>query len=50
MNWGYGNAVPPEPAIILDLRGVKKISEFDSELGSRKKVSKRKRPGVCYVS
>lgn len=32
-NWGYGNALPPEDALVLDLTQLKTISNFDKELG-----------------
>ncbi|MFZ3031544.1 MAG: FAD-binding oxidoreductase [Candidatus Moraniibacteriota bacterium] len=32
-NWGYGNALPPEEAVVLDLSQMKKISGFDPVLG-----------------
>ncbi len=32
-NWWYGNALPPEDAVVLDLGALKKISGFDETLG-----------------
>ncbi|MDD2766171.1 MAG: FAD-binding oxidoreductase [Candidatus Moranbacteria bacterium] len=32
-NWGYGNSLPPEQAVVIDLSLMKEISNFDPVLG-----------------
>ncbi|MBX2798296.1 MAG: FAD-binding oxidoreductase [Myxococcales bacterium] len=32
-NWGFGSRVPPTDAVLLELRGLNRILDFDEELG-----------------